>query len=94
MSDEFDVVVVGAGQVGETVADRVARAGLTTAVVEAELAGGDCHFWACIPSKALLRAVDLAADVRRVPGMTLKPLDVEAVFARRDKRVRRAGPRK
>ena len=52
---EFDVVVIGAGAVGENVADRVVQGGLTAALVEAELVGGECSYWACMPSKALLR---------------------------------------
>jgi pyruvate/2-oxoglutarate dehydrogenase complex dihydrolipoamide dehydrogenase (E3) component len=84
MSDEFDVIVVGAGPAGENVPPRVVRRGLTAAVVEEELAGGDCAYFACIPSKALLRATDLVAEVRRMPGLTLEPVEVGAVLARRD----------
>ncbi|MYV66351.1 FAD-dependent oxidoreductase, partial [Streptomyces sp. SID2131] len=51
----YDVVVLGAGPVGENVADRVRAAGLTAAIVESELIGGECSYWACMPSKALLR---------------------------------------
>ncbi|MER5644051.1 NAD(P)/FAD-dependent oxidoreductase [Streptosporangium sp. NPDC002524] len=87
MSDEFDVVVVGAGPAGENVADRAVRGGLTAAIVERELAGGECSYWACIPSKALLRPVDLAAEVSRVPGLTMGPIDTAAVLARRDEAV-------
>lgn len=87
MSDEFDVIVVGAGPAGENAAARAARGGLSVAVVETELAGGECSYWACIPSKALLRPVELAAEVGRVPGLTLGPIDVDAVLARRDEAV-------
>ncbi|MGV9775178.1 dihydrolipoyl dehydrogenase family protein [Streptosporangium sp. NPDC003464] len=87
MSDEFDVIVVGAGPAGENVAGRAGRAGLSSVVVEEELAGGECAYWACIPSKALLRPVELAADARRVPGLALEPIDVRAVLARRDEAV-------
>ena len=51
----YDVVVLGAGAVGENVADRAGRTGLSVVVVEAELVGGECSYWACMPSKALLR---------------------------------------
>ncbi|WP_176735675.1 FAD-dependent oxidoreductase, partial [Actinacidiphila rubida] len=64
-----DVVVIGAGPVGENVADRTAAAGLSTVIVESELAGGECSYWACDPSKALLRPVLLHADAARVPGL-------------------------
>ncbi|MGC5012235.1 dihydrolipoyl dehydrogenase family protein [Streptosporangium sp. DT93] len=87
MSDEFDVVVVGAGPAGENVAARAVRGGLTAAVVEGNLAGGECSYWACIPSKALLRPVDLVAEVSRVPGLTIGPIDTAAVLARRDEAV-------
>ncbi|GAA4508756.1 NAD(P)/FAD-dependent oxidoreductase [Actinoallomurus oryzae] len=86
--DVFDVVVIGAGPVGENVAGRVVRGGLTAAVVEERLAGGECAYYACVPSKALLRPVELAADVGRMPGLELRgPIDAPAVLARRDKTV-------
>jgi dihydrolipoamide dehydrogenase len=86
--DVFDVIVIGAGPVGETVARRAVRGGLTAAVVEERLAGGECAYYACIPSKALLRPVELAAEVSRVPGLELRgPIDAAAVLARRDEAV-------
>jgi dihydrolipoamide dehydrogenase len=83
----YDVVVIGAGPVGENVADRTRAAGLSTAVVETELVGGECSYWACMPSKALLRPVVARADARKVPGLSAAvqgPLDAAAVLARRD----------
>lgn len=83
----YDVVVLGAGPVGENVADRARAAGLSTAVVESELVGGECSYWACMPSKALLRPVIARADARRVPGLSQAvqgPLDASAVLAHRD----------
>ncbi|MFJ4621843.1 dihydrolipoyl dehydrogenase family protein [Streptomyces sp. NPDC088812] len=83
----YDVVVLGAGPVGENVADRTRAAGLTTAVVESELVGGECSYWACMPSKALLRPVIARADARRLPGLRQAvqgPLDAAAVLAHRD----------
>ncbi|MFE8950163.1 dihydrolipoyl dehydrogenase family protein [Streptomyces sp. NPDC007856] len=84
----YDVVVIGAGPVGENVAERTRAAGLSTVIVERELLGGECSFWACDPSKALLRPVVARADARRVPGLSRAadaPLDVEAVLAHRDR---------
>ncbi len=65
----YDVVVLGAGPTGENLADRTSAAGLSTVIVENELLGGECSFWACEPSKALLRPVLARADARRVPGL-------------------------
>ncbi|MDQ8705096.1 NAD(P)/FAD-dependent oxidoreductase [Streptomyces sp. LHD-70] len=84
---EYDVVVLGAGPVGENVAERTRAAGLSTAIVESELVGGECSYWACMPSKALLRPVIARADSRRVPGLRQAvqgPLDASAVLAHRD----------
>ncbi|MGI5126652.1 dihydrolipoyl dehydrogenase family protein [Pseudonocardia sp. CA-107938] len=80
---EYDVIVIGAGPVGENAADYAHRGGLSVALVEAELVGGECSYWACIPSKALLRTGHAAAALRRLPGTTAE-FDPAAVFARRD----------
>ena len=85
--DEFDVVVIGGGAAGENVAGRCAGCGLSIAVVEAELLGGECSYWACMPSKMLLRPGQALAAVRRVPGAreaVTGELDVAAALARRD----------
>ena len=82
----YDVVVIGAGTVGENVADRTAQAGLRTLIVEAELVGGSCSYWACMPSKALLRSGTVLAAARRVGGAAQAvtgKLDVAAVLRRR-----------
>ncbi|WP_328917355.1 MULTISPECIES: dihydrolipoyl dehydrogenase family protein [unclassified Streptomyces] len=86
-SRTYDVVVIGAGPVGENLADRTRAAGLSTVIVESELVGGECSYWACMPSKALLRPVVARADASRVPGvrqMVAGPLDAAAVLAHRD----------
>ena len=80
---EFDVVVIGAGAVGENVADYAHRTGLSTVLVESELVGGECSYWACMPSKALLRTADAVGAARRLPGVTAE-FDVESVLKRRD----------
>ncbi|MFE7129250.1 dihydrolipoyl dehydrogenase family protein [Streptomyces sp. NPDC057638] len=83
----YDVVVLGAGPTGENVADRLRAAGLSTAVVESELVGGECSYWACMPSKALLRPVIAQADARRTAGLSGSvqgPLDTAAVLRHRD----------
>lgn len=69
MSDEFDVIVVGAGPAGENAAGRCADGGLAVAMVERELVGGECSYWGCIPSKTLIRPGDVLAAARRVPGV-------------------------
>lgn len=87
-SREYDVVVIGGGPVGENVADRTSAAGLATVLVEGELLGGECSFWACEPSKALLRPVVARADARRIPGLRGAvggPLDLAEVLAHRDR---------
>ncbi|MBB5936123.1 dihydrolipoyl dehydrogenase family protein [Streptomyces zagrosensis] len=85
--DVYDVIVLGAGPVGENLADRAHAAGLSAVIVESELIGGECSYWACMPSKALLRPVIARADARRTPGVqqaAAGPLDVPAVLANRD----------
>ena len=84
MSRTVDVVVVGGGPAGENVAARAVRGGLSVALVEHERYGGECSYWACMPSKALLRPVDVAGAARRLPGVPTGPLDAAAVLARRD----------
>jgi pyruvate/2-oxoglutarate dehydrogenase complex dihydrolipoamide dehydrogenase (E3) component len=84
---EFDVVVLGAGPAGEVCAGRLGEAGLEVAIVEPHLIGGECSFYACMPSKAMLRPGELLAEVRRIPGVreaVTGDLDVEAVLKRRD----------
>jgi pyruvate/2-oxoglutarate dehydrogenase complex dihydrolipoamide dehydrogenase (E3) component len=86
--DTFDVVVLGGGPAGENAAQyAIEGSARTAAVVEAELVGGECSYWACMPSKALLRPLDVLDTARALPGvagMLSGSLDVDAVLARRD----------
>ena len=66
---QVDVVVVGLGVGGENLAGRLAETGLRVVGIERELVGGECPYWACIPSKMMVRAANLLADARRIPGM-------------------------
>jgi dihydrolipoamide dehydrogenase len=87
MEREVDVVVLGGGPVGENVADRARAGGLEVVLVEQELVGGECSYWACIPSKTLLRSAAALRAAQRVPGAAeavTGSLDVEAVLRRRD----------
>ena len=84
---EYDVIVIGAGAVGENVADRAVQGGMSTVIVEAELVGGECSYWACMPSKALLRsaaAVRAARDVDGAKQAVTGAVDAAGVLRRRD----------
>ncbi|HWD07027.1 MAG TPA: NAD(P)/FAD-dependent oxidoreductase [Amycolatopsis sp.] len=89
----FDVVVIGAGPVGEVAAERAAKGGFEVALIEHELFGGECSYWACIPSKALLRPGNALAAAKRVPGVPVgEALDPASVLARRDWFIGRGDP--
>jgi pyruvate/2-oxoglutarate dehydrogenase complex dihydrolipoamide dehydrogenase (E3) component len=87
VTDTYDVIVLGAGSTGTNVAWYSRDNGLSVAVVEAELVGGECSYWACIPSKALLGPTHALAAARRLPGAAeavTGDVDAAAVLARRD----------
>lgn len=85
MSDEYDVVVIGAGPVGENAAQyAIQGTDFTAAMVEQELIGGECSYFACIPSKALLRPVAVAGVTGDLRGIRPTSVDAEALLARRD----------
>lgn len=90
MSHTYDVIVLGAGPVGQNVAARCRAADLTVAVIERELVGGECSYWGCIPSKSLLRPVLAISDVNRIDGAREAlggPIAAAGVFGRRDRYV-------
>src|SRR3954470_21304691 len=85
--ETFDVIVIGAGPAGEVISGRLGEAGLSVAVVEKHLIGGECSFYGCMPSKALLRPAEALPEARRLPGGAeagTGELDGAAVLARRD----------
>jgi dihydrolipoamide dehydrogenase len=87
VNESFDVIVIGAGPAGENAAGRCADGGLSVAIVEREKVGGECSYWGCMPSKALLRPGDVVAAARRVPGAAeavTGPIAVDAALAWRD----------
>lgn len=90
MAETFDVVVIGAGPTGENAGARAAAGGLKVALVEHELVGGECSYWACMPSKALLHPGETLWMARHTPGLReliQGPLKAEAVLKHRDKMV-------
>jgi pyruvate/2-oxoglutarate dehydrogenase complex dihydrolipoamide dehydrogenase (E3) component len=84
----YDAIILGAGPAGEVLAGRLAEADWKVAIVEKELVGGECSYWACMPSKALLRPADVLAEAKRIPGVPIgedAELDPAPILERRDK---------
>jgi len=87
VTDTYDVVIIGAGAVAENVADRAVKGGLTAVLIESELVGGECSYWACMPSKVLIRSGLALRAAQRVGGAreaVTGALDAASVFARRN----------
>lgn len=88
-TDTFDVICIGSGWAGRTAAARVVKAGLSAVIIESELVGGDCPFWACVPSKVLLRSDAALDDADAVSGakesLATTKVNADAVFSRRDR---------
>ena len=88
MAENFDAVILGMGPGGEMVAGRLLGAGKNVAVVERELLGGECAYWACIPSKTLLRPAEVKGEATRAQGTSAPPLDLKDAFDYRDTMIR------
>lgn len=87
---EYDLIILGGGAVAENVADRAVQGGLSAVLIEHELVGGECSYWACTPSKALLRPAGVLREARDVEGAAeaaTGQLDIEAILRRRDRLV-------
>lgn len=88
MNESFDVIVIGTGPAGETAANRLRAGGKRLAVIEAELIGGECAYWACIPSMTLLRTPEARTEANRAQGVTTPELDWPDLRDYRDYMVR------
>ena len=86
--EDFDVVTVGGGVGAVAASRRLASAGLSVALVEDRLVGGECRYWACNPTRALIRPIEVLSLAKAVPGVreaiSGDGLDIAAVFAKRD----------
>lgn len=88
MSESFDAIVIGAGPAGEVASSRLRKQGLRTALIERELVGGECGYWACIPSKTLLRPTEALAEARRTPGLSQPETTWSEIVKYRDYMIR------
>jgi dihydrolipoamide dehydrogenase len=88
MAERYDVVILGMGPGGEVAAGRLLKAGKRVAIVERELIGGECAYWACIPSKTLLRPPEVQGEARRAFGTSTPTIELEELFDYRDFMIR------
>src|SRR3954452_3802597 len=87
MAERYDVIVLGAGPVGQVCAGELADAGRSVAIAERELVGGECSYWACIPTKTLLRPGEAVQEAREAPGAAeavTGSIDIGSVIEWRD----------
>jgi len=88
MTTDFDAIVIGAGPGGEVAVSRLLAGGLRVALIERELIGGECSYWACIPSKTLLRPVEARAEAGDAAGLSTPQLDWAGLRDYRDYMIR------
>src|SRR6478672_4052291 len=88
LSQEFDVVCLGGGVAGEALAVGLQNSGLTLAIVERELVGGECPYWGCIPSKTLLRSAETLSECARARVLAASRVEWTVDFPKISQRVR------
>jgi len=86
MSEEFDVICLGAGPAGEAIGVELEGSGLSLAVIEKHLVGGECAYWGCMPTKTLLRSAETLAEVGRARELAASPVEVDVDYPKIHKR--------